>query len=138
MIKLLLALITVVIISGTAFYFAPDSVKEKGLAYIEANGDIPASIKEAISSVYSTPAMQRERLLAELDKNFASIENFVENPSSDPKISEPIKKIIERNQEIIKEVSKIETNPTLIKQVTEAVTAKLLATDKICPTPSSK
>lgn len=124
-------------VAGAAFYFAPDSIKERGLSFIEEQNFIPDEIKKAAEDLYATPEYKREKLLAELENNFASLESTI--VASSPKPEEAVKTIA-RTKEIIKEISEINSNPTLISKITEVVTDKVLAAagKNSCPTVSSK
>ncbi|MDO8467232.1 MAG: hypothetical protein Q7S83_03795 [bacterium] len=122
-------------VAGVAFYFAPDNIKERGLAYIDEQKFIPAEIKKAAEDIYATPEYKRDKLLAELESNFASLESAIIKSSPQP---EEAVKTIARTKEIIKEISEISTNPTLVSKITEIVTEKVLSTVKVnnsCPTP---
>ena len=135
LIKLFLMLIIMGGIAGVALYFAPDSIKERGLAYIGEQDFIPVEIKKAAEDLYATPEYKREKLLAELEDNFASLETTITN--SAPKPEEAVKTIA-RTKEIIKEISEINSNPTLISKITEVVTEKVLSAaggNTSCPTP---
>lgn len=110
-------------------YFAPDSVKEKGLAYISNSPYIPDEIKKTAESVYATPSYKREKLLKELEANLGSLRTFVEETSQNP---EPAKKLITRTQEIVQEVLEQNSDPGIIKQITDTVTAKILSTKNSC------
>lgn len=124
-------------VAGAAFYFAPDNIKERGLSFIEEQNFIPDEIKKAAEDLYATPEYKREKLLAELENNFASLESTI--VASSPKPEEAVKTIA-RTKEIIKEISEINSNPTLISKITEVVTDKVLAAGgkNSCPTVSSK
>ncbi len=124
LIRLLLLLAIAAAIAGTAFYFAPDSIKEQGLAYINDQNYIPIEIKKAAESLYATPKYQRDILIEELDDNFATIESIIQKYSAAPAADI---KTIQRTREIVKEISEIQNNPTLVSKITEAVTEKVIA-----------
>lgn len=134
MFRLLFLLIGLVLVAGVVFYFSPDSVKEKGLSYINESSIIPDEVKKAAEDIYATPAYKREKLLKELETNLGSLYTFVEETSQNP---EPAKKLIERTKEIVAEVLAQNNDPNIIKQITETVTAKLIAgsweQNKSCP-----
>ncbi len=135
LIKLLFMLIILAGAAGVAFYFAPDNIKERGLAYIGKQDFIPIEIKKAAEDLYATPEYKREKLLAELENNFALLESTILKSSPQP---EEAVKTIARTKEIIKEISEISTNPTLISKITEIVTEKVLsaAGTNSCATPA--
>ena len=114
-------------VAGVAFYFAPDNIKERGLAYIGEQDFIPIEIKKAAEDLYATPEYKRDKLLTELEDNFAALESTIVKSSPQPEESV---KIIARTKEIIEEISEINTNPTLINKITEIVTEKVLSTVK--------
>ncbi len=135
---LLLAIATFV--AGAAFYFAPDSIKEQGLAYLNDQNYIPLEIKKAAESLYATPKYQRDILIEELDDNFETIESIIQKYSQEPTADI---KTVQRTREIVKEISEIQNNPTLVSKITETVTEKVLSSiggdsDNSCPTASSK
>lgn len=116
-------------VAGIILYFAPDSIKEKGLAYVSESSLIPDEVKKTAESIYATPAYKREKLLKELETNLGGLQTFVEKTSTNP---EPAKKLIERTQEIVEEVLAQNNDPGIIKQITDTVTAKLLTAEKSC------
>ena len=121
--------------AGVAFYFAPGNIKERGLAYIGERDFIPIEIKKAAEDIYATPEYKRDKLLTELENNFATLESTIVKSSPQPEESV---KTIARTKEIIKEISEINTNPTLVSKITEIVTEKVLSAagkNTSCPTP---
>ncbi len=127
--ELLFLLIGLALVAGVVFYFAPDNIKERGLSYINESSLIPEEIKKTAEDIYATPAYKREKLLKELEANLGSLQEFVEETSQNP---EPAKKLIERTKEIVTEVLAQNNDPTIIKQVTETVTAKLINSNNSC------
>lgn len=135
LIKLFFMLLMLAGAAGVAFYFAPDNIKERGLTYIGAQDFIPTEIKKAAEDLYATPEYKRDKLLAELENNFASLESTIVASSPEPEKSI---KTIARTKEIIKEISEINSSPTLISKITEIVTEKVLSAAKennTCPKP---
>lgn len=135
LIKLLFVLIILAGAAGVAFYFAPNNIKNQGLAYIGKQNFIPIEIKKAAENLYATPEYKRDKLLEELEDNFASLESEIIESSSQPEESV---KTIARTKEIIKEISEINSNPTLVSKITEVVTEKILSavkSDTSCPNP---
>lgn len=127
LIKLVFMLVVIAAIGGAAFYFAPDALKEKALTYINGQNFIPAEVKKAVEDIYATPGYQREKLLAELDKNFSAITQAVENPSASKTEQTAALKTIERTKEIVQQLSEVKSDPTLISKITEIVTEKVLS-----------
>lgn len=123
LIKMLFLLAILVALGGTALYFAPDNIKDKGLAYITDSAIIPDEVKKTAEKIYATPAYKRGKLLQELETNLEGLRTFIEDTSSNP---EPAKKLIERTKEIVTEVIAQNTDPSIIKQITETVTEKLI------------
>lgn len=129
MFRLLFLLIGLIIFAGAVFYFAPDSIKEKGLSYVSESRIVPEKVKKAVEDFYATPAMKRANLVKELEQNLASIKSVVERNSPAP---EPTVKLIERTQEIVDEIAQQKTEPSVIQKITETVTAKLLKSGELC------
>ncbi len=123
-IKLLFMLAIMAVIAGVAFYFAPDSIKEQGLAYLNESSLVPIEIKKAAENLYATPEYSREKLEKELVQNFESIEAIIRKTSSDP---EPIIQKIQRTKEIVEEIKEIRSDPTFVTKITEIVTEKVLS-----------
>ncbi|MEK7640856.1 MAG: hypothetical protein AAB389_02570 [Patescibacteria group bacterium] len=135
LIRLIILLAIAGIIAGTAFYFAPDSIKEQGLAYISDQNFIPVEIKKAAENLYATPKYQRDILIEELDNNFGAIESIIQKYSVEPTADI---KTVQRTREIVKEISEIQNNPTLVSKITEVVTEKVLSavsSNNSCPKP---
>ncbi|TSC82902.1 MAG: hypothetical protein G01um101419_454 [Parcubacteria group bacterium Gr01-1014_19] len=134
LIRLLILLAIASVVAGAAFYFAPDSIKEQGLAYLNDQNYIPLEIKKAAENLYATPKYQREILIEELDDNFETIESIIQKYSEQP--TSDIK-TVQRTREIVKEISEIQNNPTLVSKITEVVTAKVISsvTENSCPKP---
>lgn len=121
-IKLVFVILGLILAAGIVFYFAPDTIKEQGLAYISGNSIIPSEVKKVVESIYATPSMKREGLIKELEKNFADIKAAVPESAT---------KIVERTQQILEQVLEQPT-PTIIQQITETVTQKLLKSGTAC------
>lgn len=128
-IKLFFVLVGLALAAGIVFYFSPDSVKEKGLSYISGSPIVPGEVKKAVEDFYATPSMKRANLVKELEQNLASIKSIVEKNSPAP---EPTVKLIERTQEIVDEIVQQKTEPSVIQQITETVTSKLLKSGELC------
>lgn len=124
------------VIAGVAFYFAPDNIKEQGLAYLNESNLVPIEIKKAAENIYATPEYNREKLEKELIQSFESIESIIRKTSSDPG---PIIQKIQRTKEIVEEIKEIKSDPTFISKITEIVTEKVLSTvsgnSEYCPKP---
>ncbi len=121
-IKLLIGLVIIIAISGIAFYFAPDSIKEKGLSLMNSQSFIPAEVKKAAEDIYATPQYKANQLLAELDKNFSALTTAVKNPTTDKTKQAETVQTIEQTKQLVQQLSQVKTDPTLISQITEAVT----------------
>jgi len=130
-IKMLIALVVMLAVAGIVFYFAPDNIKEQGLAYISGIPFLPAEVKKAAEDIFATPEYKRNVLLKELDINLDTIQKTVEESASAP--AQAVK-AIERTKEIVEEITKLNDDPTFIKQITNAVTEKLVDSGKACPT----
>ena len=133
-------LVIIVAIGGVAFYFAPNSIKDKALSYVDSQSFIPAEIKKTIADVYATPEYQKQQLLAELDKNFSYLTQAVANPSASKTEQAAALQTIERTKEIVQQLSSVSSDPTLVSKITEIVTNKILsaAGGSSCPIPASK
>ncbi|GEM_PF-3470282 len=129
-IKLFLMMVGLIVAAGIIFYFAPDDIKERGLAYVSNSNIVPKEVKKTVEDFYATPAMKRENLIKELEQNLADIKTVVEKNSPAP---EPTIKLIERTQQIVEEIIQQKTEPSVIRQITEIVTAKLLKSGELCP-----
>ena len=127
LIKMLFLLVVLIALGGVGLYFSPYNIKDKGLAYINDSSIIPDEIKKTAESIYATPSYKRAKLLEELETNLSGLKSLVEQTSSNP---EPAKKLIDRTKEIITEVLAQNTDPGIIKQITETVTAKILDSSK--------
>ncbi|KKU85125.1 MAG: hypothetical protein UY12_C0010G0012 [Parcubacteria group bacterium GW2011_GWA2_47_8b] len=130
-IKMLIALVVMLAVAGIVFYFAPDNIKEQGLAYISGIPFLPAEVKKAAEDIFATPEYKRGKLLQELETNLGTIQKTVEENVSAP--TQAVK-AIERTKEIVEEITKLNDDPTFIKQITNAVTEKLVDSGKACPT----
>ena len=130
--RLLLMLAIVAGVAGAGLYFAPDSVKEQVLSYVNSNPYVPSEIKSEVEKLYATPAMKREKLITELTGNLSVIQSYIEGLSSVSASSSPEVKLLTRSQEIIDQVLKINADPGAVKQITDAVAAKLIASNS-CP-----
>lgn len=126
-IKLVFVMLGLILAAGIVFYFTPDSIKEQGLAYISDSSVIPIEVKKVVESIYATPSMKRESLIKELEKNFADIKAAVPESAT---------KIVERAEEILEQILEQPPTPTIIQQITETVTQKLLKSGTAC-TPSN-
>lgn len=126
--RLLIMIVVIAGIAGVALYLAPDEYKEKALSFISGSPYIPGEVKKVAAQVYETPALRRKKLLSELETNLGGLRDFVTENSTDPEIL----KLVERTEAIVEEVLAQNTDPTLIKQITDSVTAKLLKTQNSC------
>ena len=133
--RLLLMLAIVAGVAGAGLYFAPDSVKEQVLSYVNSNPYVPSEIKSEVEKLYATPAMKREKLITELTGNLSVIQSYIEGLSSVSASSSPEVKLLTRSQEIIDQVLKINADPGAVKQITDAVAAKLISSGNTCPVP---
>ncbi len=132
-------LVVIAAVGGVAFYFAPDAIKEKGLSYVDNQNFIPTEVKKAVDDLYATPQYQKEKLLAELDKNFSYLTKAVENPSASKTEQAAALQTIERTKEIVQQLSSVSSDPTLVSKITEIVTNKVLSSvggTGSCPTAS--
>ncbi len=129
-IKTLVALVVLLVVASIAFYFAPDSIKEKGLAYISNSPLLPAEVKKAAEDIFATPEYKRTALLKELDSTLNTIQQTIEASVSAP---EKAIKAVERTKEIVAEITKLNDDPTFLKQITEAVAEKLVDSGATCP-----
>jgi len=129
--RLLVMVVIIAGIAGVALYFGPDEYKEKTLSFISGSPYIPGEVKKIAEDIYETPALKRKKLLAELNQNLGSLRTFVDENSEDSELVA----LVDRTQEIVDEVLAQNTDPTIIKQITDSVTAKLLKTQNSCPTP---
>jgi hypothetical protein len=132
LIRIFISLAGLVLVAGTVFYFLPDSIKEKGLTYINESPYVPQLVKEAAEDLYATPAYKRKELAIDLEKNLAEIQLALENsPTKQPEL---VKKVQEA-QTMLKEVLQFNDQPTaagqLINTLTEKVTERV--TGKECP-----
>lgn len=127
--RTLITLAALAAIAGIVFYFSPDSIKEKGLAYITGSPYVPGEVKKAAETFFATPELKRKKLLEELDDNLSGIQNLVEQTSENPA---PIIQLVERTKEVVQEVIRQNNDPTIIKQITEIVTEKLIASENNC------
>ncbi len=131
--RFLFIAVVLIIAAGVAFMLAPDSFKEKGLEYVSQNPYIPGEVKKAVDDLYATPAIRRKRLVQELEQNLAGLKQALEEKAG---ASDPSIQLVERSKEIVAEVLKQNDDPTVIKQITEAVTAKLLSSGDACVKPN--
>ena len=132
--RLLVMLAIIAGIGGGALYFAPDSIKEQVLSYVNTNPYVPSKIKEEVDRLYATPAMKREKLITELTDNLSQIQNYLAEVSTSTDGAEY--KLNERSKQIVNDVLKINADPSAVKQITDAVAAKLLSGQNSCPTPT--
>jgi len=126
--RILIILVILAGIAGVALYFAPDEFKEKTLSFISGSPYIPGEVKKAAEQVYETPALRRKKLLVELDKNLGGLRDFVTENTADPDMLS----LMERTEEIVAEVLTQNTDPTIIKQITDTVAAKLIKSGESC------
>ena len=133
-IKLFLILLGLILAGGVALYFSPDSVKERGLAYISDRSIIPEDVKKVAESIYATPSMKREQLVQEFERNLADIQKVVEKSSPAPE-AEATVKLIEETKKIVEEIIEQKAEPSVIQQITETVTAKLLKSGEVTSRP---
>lgn len=122
-IKLVFVILGLILAAGIGFYFMPDTIKEQGLAYITNNSIIPEEVKKVVESLYATPSMKRENLIKELEQNFADLKASV---------PESVTELVERTEQILEEVLEQSATPTIIQQITETVTQKLLKSGDAC------
>lgn len=132
--RFLFIAVVLIVAGGVAFMLAPESFKEKGLEYVSRNPYIPAEVKKTVDNFYATPAIKRKRLVQELETNLADLKKTLEEKvgAGDPSVQ-----LVERSKEIVAEVLQQNDDPTIIKQITEAVTAKLLSSGDACVKPQN-
>ncbi len=116
--------------AGAALYFAPDTVKEKVLSYVNGSPYIPAEIKTEAENLYATPAMKREKLIGELTSNLSEIQNYLAKSAGGTASSSPEVALVARSRELVNEVLKINADPSAVKQITDALASKVLSS---CP-----
>ena len=121
-------------IAGAVLYFSPDPIKEKVLGYVNGSPYIPAEIKQEAERLYATPAMKREKLITELTENLSQFQAYVEKTEPGTSSTSPEVALIARSKEIINQVLKINADPSAIKQITDALAAKVLSGSNSCPT----
>lgn len=131
--RLLIMLAIVAGVAGAGLYFAPDSVKEQVLSYVNNNPYLPSEIKKEVENIYATPSMKREKLINELTTNLSLIQTYIEEVAPATASSSPEVKLLNRSKEIIAEVLKQNSDPTVIKQITDAVATKLLSSNACVP-----
>lgn len=136
LLRLIVLLAIAAAIAGVVFYFAPDNIKEQGLAYLNESNLVPIEIKKAAESIYATPKYNRGKLEEELAQNFANLESIIRTTASNP---EPIIQKIQRTKEIVEEIKEVKSDPTFISKVTEIVTERVLSAvsgnPEYCPKP---
>ncbi len=128
--RLLVIVAIIISIAGAGLYFAPDNIKEKVLSYVNDSPYVPSEIKKEVEKLYATPAMKREKLITELTDNLLKIEAYITKNTPSPE--SPEAKLLERSQQIIAEVLEQNAEPGVVKQITDAVTAKLLSSGNAC------
>jgi len=120
---MIISLAGLVLVAGTVFYFLPDSIKEKGLTYINESPYVPQLVKDTAENLYATPAYKRKELAADLEKNLAEIQLALENsPTKQPEL---VKKIAEA-QAMLKEVLQFNEQPTATASLVSAITEKVM------------
>ncbi len=123
MFRLLFGLISIIVAAVAFWFFSPPEWKEKGVEFLTENELVPEPIREAAQNVFHTPAEQRAKLIAELEKQLTELKNDTAAGSIEPA---KIQSFIEESEKLVGKLkNKNEDGSTLLKTATNKIAAEI-------------